>query len=318
LPAKRELSEVTEKDMSEALEALRNQRATFLKVETPAQEGEFVVVNYTGTSEGKPLTDFAPTARGLTEQKNFWIELKKDAFIPGFAEQLAGVNAGDKKTIEVEFPTDFVTPQLVGKKGQFEVEVVEVKQRILPEMDDALAKMYGAEDMEALRHGVRSDLQNELNLKKKRSIRNQLVHNLLSQIQTDLPESFVQSETRNVVYDLVSDFQRQGAPKEAIDQQKEEIYAMANRNAKERVKLHFVFQRIAEKEGIRVTPEELNARIVLMARNNKMAPDKFVKELEKHNGVEQIHAQVLHEKVIDYLQEHAKIEDVAPAPASQA
>jgi trigger factor len=310
LPAKREKSEVTDADIERAIEALRAQQAKFEKVDRPAQDGDFVVVSYTGTSEGKPLTDFAPTARGLTEQKNFWIEIKKDSFIPGFSEQLVGASAGEKRTVTVDFPADFVTPQLAGKKGVFEVEIVEVKQRNLPAVDEAFAKAYGAENLEKLREGVRADLQNELNLRRKRSVRNQVVRTLIERVNFELPESIVEQETRSVVYELVNDYQRKGASGDAIEQQKDEIYAVATRSAKDRVKIHFLFQRIAERQGIRVSQEEMTTRIIGLATQYQMAPDKFVKELEKRNGVQEIHSQLIHEKVVDFLADNAKIEDV--------
>ena len=89
-------------------DTLREQRVTFNDVQRTAQSGDFVVVNYTGTSEGKPLTEIAPTARGLAEQKNFWIELKPGSFIPGFGEQLVGRSAGEKQTVNITFPKDLV------------------------------------------------------------------------------------------------------------------------------------------------------------------------------------------------------------------
>jgi trigger factor len=310
LPAKRERGEVTEGEMERAMEALRLQQAKFEKVERPAQEGDFVVVNYAGTSEGKPLTDFAPTAKGLTEKKNFWIEMKKDSFIPGFSEQLAGASAGEKRTVAIDFPADFVTPQLAGKKGVFEVEIVEVKQRNLPAIDEAFAKAYGAESLERLREGVRADLQNELNVRRKRTVRNQVVRALIERINFELPESVVQEETRSVVYELVNEYQRKGVSSDSIEQQKDEIYAVAARSAKDRVKLHFLFQRIAEREGIRVAQEEMTSRIIGLANQYQMAPDKFLKELEKRSGVQEIHSQLVHEKVVDFLADNAKIEEV--------
>src|SRR5258708_32507272 len=138
---------VTEEDIQRALDTLRQQQASFQKVERPAQTGDIVVVNYTGTCEGKPITEIAPTAQGLTEKKNFWLDMGSNTFIPGFTEQLQGSKAGDKRTVSVDFPADFVTPQLAGKKGSYEVEVVEVKEKVLPVLDDALAKTYGAENL---------------------------------------------------------------------------------------------------------------------------------------------------------------------------
>ena len=318
LPAKREMTTVSEADIDRALAALQNQQAVFEKADRPVAAEDFVVVNYTGTTDGQPITDVAPTARGLTEQKNFWIEVKADSFIPGFSEQLIGAQAGDKRTVTVNFPADFVTPQLAGKSGVYDVEVVEVKRRVLPSLNDAFAQTYGADNMDKLREGIRKDLQNELNFRQKKGIRNQIVKSLLDKVSFDLPEAHVQQETRNVVYDIVSENQKRGATKEAIDGQKEQIYSVANQGAKERVKAAYLFQRIAEKEGIRVLPAEVDGRIATMARAYEMPPQKFLKELEKRDGLPEIHQQLLHEKVIDFLQENAKIEDVAPTPAPAA
>src|SRR5207302_5901013 len=144
---------VTEEDMGRALDALRAQQTTFKAADRPVQIGDIVVVNYSGTSDGKPITEIAPTAKGLTEQKNFWIDVPSNSFIPGFADQLIGAKAGDKRTVNVDFPADFVTPQLAGKKGSYEVEVVEVKEKVLPVLDDVFAKSYGAENLDKLREG---------------------------------------------------------------------------------------------------------------------------------------------------------------------
>jgi trigger factor len=318
LPAKRETAVVTDEDVTKAIDALRAQAADFKKVERPVQEGDYIVVNYTGTSEGKPLTEIAPTARGLTEQKGFWVEVKPDSFIPGFAQQLIGAKAGDKRTVNVDFPAEFVTPQLAGKKGTYEVEVVEVKEKTLPELNDAFARTYGADDLEKLRAGVRQDLQNEVNSRQKRSIRNQLVKALSEKVSFDLPESTLQVETRNVVYEMVSENQRRGVPKELMEQKKDEIYNAAQGIAKERLKVSFVFHKISEKEGIRAEQHEMNTRITLMAQANQMAPQKFLQELEKRNGVAEVYQQIIHEKVLDFLHENAKIEDVPAGAATPA
>jgi trigger factor len=208
-----------------------------------------------------------------------------------------------------------VTPELAGKKGSYEVEVVEVKEKVVPAIDDAFAKSYDADNVQALREGVRRDLQNELNTKQARSVRGQIVKSLLDQVNVELPETLVAQETRNIVYQIVQENQQRGVTKEAIDGQKDEIYKASNNTARERVKASFVFQKIATKEGIRVAPEEVNARIYALSQQYQMAPDKFAKELEKRDGISEIWSQLLNEKVIDFLQQNAKIEDVEPAAA---
>jgi len=318
LPAKKEARKTTDEDVERALSTLREQQLSFNTVARPAQAGDFVIVNYTGTVEGKPITDVAPTAQGLTVQKNFWIDMQRsETFIPGFAEQLLGAQAGDKRTVNVDFPADFVTAELQGKKGTYEVEVVEVKEKVLPALDDAFAKAYGAENVEKLRAGVLRDLENELNYSQNKTVRNQLIRALLDRVSFELPESAVAQETRNVVYDLVRENQKRGISRESIEQQKDQIYSVASQGAKERVKVMFLLRKIAEKEDIKVGNDEVARRVQYLASMYQIPPDKFVKDLQKRNGLIEIYDQVMNEKVIDLLQQNAKIEEVPAGAASQ-
>jgi trigger factor len=314
LPATRENATVTPDDIERALHALAERHATFQPVVREVKEGDVAVVNYTGTCDGKPITETAPTARGLTEKKAFWINVDKTSFIPGFGDQLIGMKAIEKRTITVDFPADFVVPQLGGKKGVYDVELVEVREKGVPAIDEAFAKSYGAESLEALREGVRADLQNELNLKQSRSIRNQVVQSLLDKVQCELPESMVEEETRGIVYSIVNEQQQKGVLKDAIDAQKDQIYASANGAAKQRVKASFVFQRVAEKEGTRVEQLEVARRLQDMAAQYKVPVDKLVKDLEKAGRMTEIYSQLLNEKVIDLLVQFARFHDVTTAP----
>ena len=318
IPVKREARTVTDEDLERALEALRQPQVSFKTVERPAQTGDIVVVNYTGTSEGKPLTELAPTAMGLTQQKNFWVEIGAKAFIPGFDDQLAGAKAGDKRTIKVDFPADFVTPQLAGKTGIYETEIVEVKEKTLPAIDEAFAKSYGAENLEKLRAGVRKDLENELNHKQQRTVRNQLLGSLLNRVNFELPETAVSRETRNVVYDLVQENAKRGVPREILEKEKEQIYSAASQSAKDRVKVAFLLQKIAEKEDIKVSQEEIAVRVQHLASMYQIPAEKFVKDLQKRNGFIEIFDQLMNEKVIDLLEKNAKIEDVPPGTETPA
>jgi trigger factor len=308
----REARIVTEADVEKALDVLREQKVNFNTVDRPVQAGDIAVVNYTGTCEGKPITDIAPTAKGLTEKQNFWVEAVPNSFIPGFADQLVGAKAGEKRTVSVDFPADFVTPQLAGKKGVYEVEVVEVKEKVLPPLDDALAKAYDAENLEKLRTGVRRDLENELNHKQNTTVRNQLVRSLLDRVNFELPASAVAQETRNVVFNIVQENAKRGVSRDVIEQQKEQIYSAATHGAKERVKVAFLMQKIAEKEDIKVSQEEIARRAQFLATLYQIPADKFLKDLQKRNGLIEIFDQIMNEKVMDMLQQNAKIVDVAP------
>lgn len=314
LPIQREAKEVTDGDVEKALNMLREQRADFKKVERPLASGDIAVVNYSGTSDGKPLTEFNPTAKGITQQQGFWVEMKSDSFIPGFADQLLGASAGEKRTVNVEFPADFVTKELAGLKGVYEVEVVEVREKTLPPLDDAFAKLYEAESLEKLREGVRKDLENELKYKQSRDTRGQIVKALLEKVNFDLPETAVANETRNVVYDLVQENAKRGVPRDLIEKEKDTIYNVAANNAKERVKLAFLTQKIAEKEGIKVSQEEVLRRIQTLAAMYQIPPDKFIKDLQKRNGIVGIYDQLASEKVMEFLENNANVTTV-PATA---
>lgn len=319
LPAKREAGVTTDEDVERAVNLLRERQAAYQTVNRPVQSGDVAVVNYTGTSDGQPIIEIAPAAKGLNEQKNFWINIdSQTSFLPGFADQLIGAKAGDKRTVKVDFPADFPTTELADKKGVYEVEIVEIKEKVSPPLDEAFAKSYGAESLEKLRAGVRADLQNELNFKQSKSIRNQLVKALLDRVTFDLPETAVAQETRNVVYDIVRENQSRGVSRELIEQQKEQIYSAAAEGARNRVKVSFLLQKIAEKEGVKVTQQEVAMRIEQLAAMYQIPADKFVKDLKKRNGIVEIFDQIANEKTIDFLQQYAKIEDVPPSAPKPA
>jgi trigger factor len=313
LPVKREIKSVTEEDVERALNLLAQQHTKFATATRELKLGDVAVVNYTGTSDGKPLTDIAPTAKGLTEQKNFWVDIAPNTFIAGFADQLVGAKAGDKRTVSVDFPADFVTKELAGKKGVFEVEVVEVKEKVPPPLDDALAKNYGAENLEKLRAGVRVDLENELKYSQTKAIRGQLIGALLAQANFDLPESTVAHETKNVVYNIVQENTKRGVGRDLIEKEKDQIYNAAATSAKERVKMAFLIQRIAEKEGIQVSQEEVLQRVQSLSAAYQIPPDKFIKDLQKRNGINELYDQIAHEKVLTFLENNAKIENIPAA-----
>lgn len=311
LTVKRETKEVSDADIDKAFTTLRERVAKFETVTRPAAENDVVVVNYSATIEGQPLTNFAPTAKGLETKENFWIAVEPNAFIPGFGPQLAGATAGEKREVNIEFAPDFVQPSLVGKKAVYAVEVVEIKERILPELNDEFAKQYGAENLEKLKEGVRNDLGNELSMRQKRSIREQLTKGLLDKVTCDLPEGLINRETREVVYSIVNENQRRGVPQEAIEAQKNQIFANANATARERVKASFIFGQIAAKEGVTVEQADLIQRIQAMAMQYQVPADKLAKDLQSNDRINAVAEQILHDKVLELLEKNAAFEDVA-------
>jgi len=313
LPVRREIKSVTDQDVERALHLLAQQHVKYQTVTRELRVGDVAVVHYTGTCDGQPLTAIAPTAHSLAEKKNFWIDAGAESFLPGFAEQLLGAKAGEKRTVTVDFPADFVTRELAGKKGVFNVEIVEVKEKVLPPLDDEFAKKYDAENLEKLRAGVRRDLENELKYSQERAVRRQIIRALLDRVNFELPETPVAQETRTVVYDIVRENSQRGVPREVIEKEKDAIYAAATRSAQERVKLAFLIQRIAEQEKISATQDEVLRRAQSLAAFYQIPLEQFIKDLQKRDGIRELYEQIVHEKVLAFLEQNAKIEDVPAA-----
>ncbi len=317
LSATRENKTATDGDVDRALNILREQQVKYNDVLRPLGAGDIAVVNYSGTSGGRPLTDLAPTARGLTEKQNFWVAMTTDAFIPGFTDPLIGGSAGDKRTVTLTLPTDFVQKELAGLVVDYAVEIVGVKVKELPEVTDDFAKQFNAESVTALMLGVRTDLQKELDFRSKGAVRDQLLKNLLQQVSFDLPESIVANEATNLANGIANENLQRGVSKELIESKKDEIIVNAKASAIDRVKAAFVLNRIAEAEKIQITREELGQRLMFLAEQNNTAPEKFVKWAQDNNRMPEIQQEILTAKVLDFVETAAQVTEViAAVPAT--
>ena len=317
IEVEKERRSVNDADIAKALDTLREQRVSYADMDRPAVEEDFIVVNFTGTIDDKPITDLIKVARGLTEQKNFWLHKTQNPLIPGTVEALIGSSKGDKKTVTVTIPDDFVYEEIVGKEAKYEIEVVQVKEKSLPELDDKFAKGFGAESMDKLREGVESDLKNELEYSKKKSIRNQCVDKLLGAVNCDLPETIVNEATRAAVHNIVQQNHQRGVGKEIIEENKDKIYANAKTDAEVRVKANYILSKIAEKEGIKVTDQELSRQVAAMAAQQKIKPQKLAQQLKDNGTIYQVQEEIMNAKVIDLLEEKAKVTEIDPKPEAE-
>ena len=317
LEVEKERRTVTGADIDKALDTLREQRVSYTDVDRPAGEDDFIVVNFTGTIDDKPITDLVKVARGLTEQKNYWLNAKHNPLIPGIVEALIGSGKDDKKTVTVTIPNDFIYEELVGKEARYEIEIVQVKEKSLPELDDKFAKGFGAESMDKLREGVEKDLKNELEYSQKKSVRNQCVDKLLDAVNCDLPETIVNEATRVGVHNIVQQNHQRGVGKEVIDENKDRIYANAKADAEVRVKANYILSKIAEKEGIKVTDQELSRQVAAMATQQKVKPQKLAQQLKDNGTIYQVQEEIMNAKVIDLLEEKAKVTEIDPKPEEE-
>jgi trigger factor len=312
IPLKKKTVAVKDKDISKTLESLREQQADFVPVEGRAlQTGDFAVINYSGVSDGKPIGELAPEAKDLGENKDFWLLISPESFLPGFCDQLVGAQTGEKRQVLVDFPTDFPQKSLAGKKATFFVDILAIKEKKLPEVNEEFSKKLGAESVEKLNETIRKSLQAEAEQHQNGDLRRQIVDYLLSRVTFDLPDTLVQQETRSIIYDVVRENSMRGATKEQLEEKKNEIFGFASKNAQDRLRTSFILDAIAQAEKIEVEETEVEQRIRQLAQRSRTTPDKLKAQLTEKGGLEEIQEQILVSKTLDFLVANAKIETVA-------
>jgi len=306
---KKQETAVTDEDIDKALENAANQRATFDDAPARALEMEdFAVVNYTGSLDGKPIVELVPDVKHLGHNPQFWLWMRPDGFLPKFSEQLVGMNKGEKRTINIEFPADFPQPAVAGKTAQYEVELVDIKIKKAPAIDDAFAQELAKMDLAELKTRVRENLEQEKQAQAGRASRAEVMQKLIAAVDFDLPPSAVEEETESVVHDIVAENQSRGISASVLEEKKDEIYGNAEKSAKEMVKFKFVANRIAEQEKLEVTREQLAQQIGLMARQEGVPIEKMADKIRKNNAFGPISQQILRQLVLDFVLKEAKFE----------
>jgi trigger factor len=314
LPVKVPPVEITEEELDKALDGLRHRLADFNDIEGRGLEmGDFAVLDFAGRLDGQPLSEVAPEApKEFTGRENFWFKLAPNSLLPGFSEALVGAMAGETRELGLEIPPDFPLEALIGKRVEYTVKVRELKQQVLPELDDAFAeKVMPGKTLADLRARGRADLEAERLGMIEESKRRQITAQLVGATHFDLPVEFVRSETRRIMSDIVRQNQERGISDDEIRGNHGEIGANAANAARERLTSAFILTRIAEKEGIKVTREEFDRHLAQMAVRHQMALEKLRRLLEERQALGQIEEEVLIGKVLAFIVANASVETVA-------
>jgi len=302
---------VNDEDIQKTLDSIREQQAEFISVEgRNLQMGDFAIVNYSGVVDGKPIIDVVPDAKTLGEQKDFWLLMGSDTFLPGFCDQLKGAQLGEKKQIQIDFPKDFHHASLAGRKATYFVDITAIKEKKLPELTDEIAKRLGTDNIEKLKEKIREGITVERENESNSAVRNKIIESLLSRVSFELPESLLEHETRNIVYDLVRENSQRGVSKDQLEEKKDEILGFASKNAKERLRMSFILGSIAQQEKITVDKEDMEERIQQMSQKYRIAPDKLKAQLAEKDALGEIEEQILVGKTIDFLVANAKVKTV--------
>jgi len=296
--------EVTEADVDASIETLRNQSADFTDVtDRELQMGDFVVVDYEGTLDGKPLLEALPKVpKQLAGNQDFWINMTPEAFFPGFCEQLTGAKPGETRSFELPTPENFPIKELAGQKLGYSVTVKSVKLKQLPELNDEFAaKIVPGKTLAELRAIAQEELKKQKETTAEREKREQVMNFLLSKVECELPQNMVLNETRRILSEIVKENQMRGVTDDLLKENEKQIFSTASQGARERLKGTFILLRIAEAEKLKVTREEFNQRIASMAARYGMTTDKVLKELDKNNAIDQVTEEILTGKVLDFL-----------------
>lgn len=313
-------TKVTEAEVDAAVERLREQSADFVDVPGRGLEMEdFAVIDFEGTIEGKPIAELAPNAsKNILGGKKFWLHLAPENFLPHFVEQLIGQKPDELRKVQVEFPADFPVAELAGKTAEYDVTLREMKQRVLPPVDDAFAAKWMPEKTLAdLREALEHQIEHEKGHELERAREAQVVRYLSERIQFELPPNLLKTETRNALMELVQRNRERGVPDEALKEKEEELIRMASGLAAHRLKTNFILHRIAEQEKIQVTRADLDERIRHQATHQNMTPEKMRQEIEKQDGMNGLIEQILLGKTIDFLGSNATIGSAAATPVPE-
>jgi trigger factor len=306
--------DVPEEEIEAQLTALRERFADFKDIEgRSAAMGDFAVIDYSSTVEGKPTEEFLGKSAGyLSGREGFWVRLDDKAFLPGFAAQLVGMAVGDSKEITITLPEDFPVADLQNKELLFATTVKELKEAQLPDLDDELAaRLAPGKTMDEIKEIIRENMQTERKRKIDDMKVNQIVAHFNNQVDFELPEELITQETQSQADAMVKRGVQSGMTEEEISSQQAEIFASAGHQAVTNLRTNFILQEIARVENITVSDMELVNHLARIAQSRKVAPKKFIKDMQRSGRLSSVRSSIGIGKAIDFLVEHANVVESA-------
>lgn len=306
--------DVSDDRVEEAINQMLSSRTSYEKVERPAASDDLLKVSYKGTL-AEPVEDLSESARYLLEADDTWLPLCEPELLPGAAAQLTGANPGDARDIDVAFPEGFHESALAGKSASYTVHVHEVHAASTPELDDDVARELGADDAEDARNRIRQNMEQRAKGEQDQAVRARLLNTILAKVDFPLPPQRLTGEIYGVLQALFQERARQGVSEDTLKEQGEELRQEAERIARIQLKRHYVLDRIAQQEGIEVPTEDVQQAIQYLAATHRTDAKDMLKRLQDSGRIYDLVEQVRQNKVMDYLIEHADIQDsVSAAP----
>ncbi|MDQ7775141.1 MAG: trigger factor [Paracoccus aminovorans] len=291
----------SDEQVAEALENLAKNAQSFedRKKGTKAKDGDQVVIDFKGSVDGELF-------EGGTAE-DYPLVLGSGSFIPGFEEQLVGAKAGDEVKVEVKFPEEYGAPNLAGKDAVFETTVKAVKAPKPAELDDELAKKFGADSLDALKAQIRERLEAEYKGASRQVLKRALLDKLDALVKFDLPESLVEAEAHQIAHQLYheehpDDHGHNHGEIEPSDEHK----SLAER----RVRLGLLLAEIGQKAQITVSDQEMTQAVLRQARQYPGQERAFFEFIQQNpQAQQQLRAPIFEDKVVDHIVDGAKVSD---------
>lgn len=284
-------TEVSEEDVENALQKLLGERATFETVDRAASSGDYVKCSYEGKLDDQLVAELVTDRPAYGSQSSTWEEAgePKEGIpsVEAIIQGLIGMKAGDEKDVEQDYPEDFEVDALSGKTVAYHMSVEEVREKILPEMDEEFFKGLGVEDEEHLRKGIRENLEQQKKQNVQTQHRRQIEKALQERSDFPVPESIHEQEANTFLQNLVNNFHRQGMGEEELEKNKEQLHAVAQESATNRIKLRYILLQHAEDKKIDVEDSEVQSVIVNEAMRQQVKVEDLVKDLRKDPSIVQ-------------------------------
>jgi trigger factor len=296
---KKETKPVEDADVERELEGLRQRLARFEKLEREAQIEDIVVMDYWRLGgDDRPVRGSRVT--------NYPAEIGGGGVVKDFDDALLGVSKGDNKTIDVTYPDDFPQEDLRGKQVRFGIEVKEVGRRVVPELDEELAKAMGLDSVEALKQKVQDGLKVAHEQEAIRKAQHDILSSVIEKSSFEVPDGLVNMGLESMMKSYQEEYERSGAPDVAdkLDEIRERLRPLAINVVKEQ----FIIDDIAKRETIRVQEAEIEEVLKSVASQAGVSVDEARKRANESEQLDRWRRDILKRKVLDFLFEHAEIE----------
>lgn len=292
----RETREVTQTDVDNVIERLRRERADWRPVDRAAQAEDRVVF------DSIPISDDG-TAAVTERQADQIAELGADGLLPEFETGLTGLEPGAEETLNVQFPDDHPNEMLRGSRRSFRIEVKEVRERLLPELNDEFARSLGQFDsLEEARDKIRANLEAEVVAQSQREVNEALVDEIIDANSIDLPESMVDQYLANMIGD-----QRQLLADGAEPERLAEVKDVLKPGAERALRRYYILNSIADREGLRATETDVDRAIADRVDPSKSSVTETRRQLEHSGEIDDLRFHLTMERVFAWLREHSNI-----------